>query len=328
MVAFVRSTDDAVAGVADGATVLIGGFGLAGQPVELIEALLDARRHRSDRRVEQRRQRRHRAGRAPRGGRVRKMICSFPRQIGLLGLRRAIPRRRDRARARPSGQARRADPGRWRRIGGFFTPDRRRHPAGRRQGDRARSTAATMCSRPPSTATSPWSAPTAPTGWATSTYRKTARNFGPVMAAAAATTVIAGQRRRRPTAPLDPEDVVTPGIYVDRVVSCRRTRPPMRGRARETAADRASHRRPRRTGRRATSRPARSSTSASDSPPRSPTTWPRQPGVMLHTENGMLGMGPRGPRRRDRPGPDQRRQDPCHRAARVRRTSTTPTRSR
>jgi 3-oxoadipate CoA-transferase alpha subunit len=48
-------------------------------------------------------------------------------------------------------------------------------------------------------------------------YRKTARNFGPVMATAA-TTVIAQVAEIVPTGGLDPEAVVTPGIYVDRVV--------------------------------------------------------------------------------------------------------------
>ena len=49
------------------------------------------------------------------------------------------------------------------------------------------------------------------------TYRKTARNFGPVMATAAATT-IAEVHRVVEIGGIDPEVVVTPGIFVDRIV--------------------------------------------------------------------------------------------------------------
>jgi 3-oxoadipate CoA-transferase, alpha subunit len=48
-------------------------------------------------------------------------------------------------------------------------------------------------------------------------YRKTARNFGPIMAAAATTSIVQ-VRERRPLGGIDPENVATPGIYVDRVV--------------------------------------------------------------------------------------------------------------
>ncbi len=74
------SYDDAVAGVEDGATVLVGGFGMAGMPVELIDALI--RQGAGDLTVVS-----NNAGNGDTGlaallerGRVRKMICSFPRQ--------------------------------------------------------------------------------------------------------------------------------------------------------------------------------------------------------------------------------------------------------
>ena len=57
---------EAVAGIEDGATVLIGGFGTAGQPVELIDALIEGGRPGPDRGEQQRRQRRRRPGRAAR----------------------------------------------------------------------------------------------------------------------------------------------------------------------------------------------------------------------------------------------------------------------
>lgn len=80
MAAIIDGPRDAVAGIWDGATVMIGGFGAAGQPVELIEALLAAGA--SDLTVVN-----NNAGNGDRGlaaligaGRVRKVICSFPRQ--------------------------------------------------------------------------------------------------------------------------------------------------------------------------------------------------------------------------------------------------------
>ena len=65
---------------------------------------------------------------------VRKIICSFPRQSRLLGLRRALPVREDRAGAGAAGQPGRADAGRRRRHRRVLLPDRRRHAAGRGQG--------------------------------------------------------------------------------------------------------------------------------------------------------------------------------------------------
>lgn len=59
-------------------------------------------------------------------------------------------------------------------------------------------------------------------------YRKTARNFGPVMATAA-TTVVAQVTGIVPAGGIDPEHVVTPGIYVDRVVRAEARRLTVRG---------------------------------------------------------------------------------------------------
>ena len=76
----VADTDEAIAGIADGATILIGGFGAAGQPVELIDAL--RRSGATDLTVVS-----NNAGNGDFGlaallaaGRVRKVVCSFPRQ--------------------------------------------------------------------------------------------------------------------------------------------------------------------------------------------------------------------------------------------------------
>ena len=80
MLNFVDTVNEAVAGIKDGSTVMIGGFGNAGQPFELIDALMDCGA--TDLTVVN-----NNAGQGDQGlallikeGRVRKMICSFPRQ--------------------------------------------------------------------------------------------------------------------------------------------------------------------------------------------------------------------------------------------------------
>jgi 3-oxoadipate CoA-transferase alpha subunit len=96
------SIAEALAGVQDGATVLIGGFGTSGNPIELIDGLI-AQGARDLTVVN------NNAGNADEGlaallktGQVRKIICSFPG--GQLGVRRPLPRWPDRAGTRAPGQ--------------------------------------------------------------------------------------------------------------------------------------------------------------------------------------------------------------------------------
>jgi 3-oxoadipate CoA-transferase alpha subunit len=212
----VKTLADALAGVRDGATVMIGGFGGAGQPTELIEAL-----------IEQGARElvivNNNAGNGETGlaallkaGRVRKLICSFPRQAdshhfdalyraGKLELE-LVPQGNLAERIRAAGAG----------IGAFFTPtgfgtdlaagkETRRidgrdyvleHPIRAElaliraeRGDR----------------------------WGNLVYRKAARNFNPIMATAAALTV-AQVAEIVELGALDPEHIVTPGIHVTRVV--------------------------------------------------------------------------------------------------------------
>ena len=126
---------EAVAGIEDGSTVLVGGFGMAGMPTELIDALID--QGATDLTIVS-----NNAGNGDTGlaallaaGRVRKVICSFPRQTDSYvfdGLYRAGKVELE---VVPQGNlAERMQGGRGghRRV---LLPDRRRHPAGRRQGD-------------------------------------------------------------------------------------------------------------------------------------------------------------------------------------------------
>jgi 3-oxoadipate CoA-transferase alpha subunit len=210
------SIAEALAGVKDGSTVLIGGFGTAGIPGELIDGLI-AQGARDLTVVN------NNAGNADYGlaallktGRVRKIICSFPRQVdswvfdelyrsGKLELE-LVPQGNLAERIRAAGAG----------IGAFFCPTafgtelakgkETREIAGKQyvleypiHGDVALVKAE------------------AGDRWGNLVYRKSARNFGPVMATAARHTV-ATVFDLKELGELDPEAVVTPGIYVSRVV--------------------------------------------------------------------------------------------------------------
>ncbi len=211
------SLSDAVADVQDVATVLIGGFGDSGVPVELTHALLEQGAR--DLTVVT-----NNAGSGDtdvaallRERRVRRIICSYPRSRGSVWfeeLYRAgdielelVPQGTLSERMRAAGAG----------LGGFFTPtvadsrlahgkevrviDGRRHvfeqplpgDVALVKGDRA-------------------------DRWGNVTYHSAARNFGPTMAMAAALTVVQ-VRELVGLGELDPECVVTPGVFVDRVVA-------------------------------------------------------------------------------------------------------------
>ncbi|MEJ1922852.1 3-oxoacid CoA-transferase subunit A [Microbacterium sp. KHB019] len=213
----VADAASAVADIPDGATVMIGGFGRAGQPVELIDALIA--HGAGDLTIVN-----NNAGNGDTGlaallaqGLVRKIVCSFPRQSdswvfdelyrsGKIELE-LVPQGNLAERIRATGAG----------IGAFFSPTgvgtelaagkEERVIDGRRyvleypiaadfalisalQGDR----------------------------WGNLVYRETARNFGPIMATAAATTIVQVDEIV-PLGAIDPEVVVTPGIFVNRVVA-------------------------------------------------------------------------------------------------------------
>jgi len=206
----------AVAGISDGATVMIGGFGRAGQPVELIDALIA--HGASDLTVVN-----NNAGNGDTGlaallaaGQVRKMICSFPRQSDSWVFDRLYREGEVELELVPQGnlaeRIRAAGAG----IGGFFTPtgfgtQLAEGKETRRIGDRD------YVLEYPIYADAALISARAADRWGNLVYRETARNFGPIMATAA-TTTIAQVDEIVPLGALDPETVVTPGIFVDRVV--------------------------------------------------------------------------------------------------------------
>lgn len=219
------SIADALADVKDGATVLIGGFGTAGIPNELIEGLIE--QGAKDLTVVNNNAGNGEAGLAAllKAGRVRKVICSFPRQTDSQvfdGLYRSgklelelVPQGNLAERLRAAGAG----------IGAFFSPTgygtelakkadgspkETREINGRHyvlempihgdlalikaeQGDR----------------------------WGNLTYRMSARNFGPVMAMASRHTV-ATVHQIVELGALNPEHIVTPGIFVQKVVQIER----------------------------------------------------------------------------------------------------------
>jgi 3-oxoadipate CoA-transferase alpha subunit len=212
----VADADAAVAGVEDGATVLIGGFGTAGQPMELIDAL-----RRSG--VRELTVVNNNAGNGDVGlaallaaGQVSKIICSFPRQSDSYvfdGLYRSgkielelVPQGNLAERMRAAGAG----------VGAFFSPTGVGTPLAEGKEQRTIDGREYLLEYPIRGDVALIKAHRADTV-GNLVYRKTARNFGPVMATAAALTVVqvdevveAGE--------LDPEAVVTPGLFVDRVV--------------------------------------------------------------------------------------------------------------
>lgn len=213
----VASLEEAVAGIFDGATIMIGGFGTAGQPTHLIDALID--QGACDLTIINNNAGNGEVGLAAllKAGRVRKMICSFPRQVdsqifddlyrrGKVELE-LVPQGNLAARIQAAGAG----------LGAVFTPTgfgtaladgkETREIDGRQyvleyplkadfalikayEGDR----------------------------WGNLVYRKAARNFGPIMATAA-TVTIAEVSRLVQLGDLDPENIVTPGIFVQRLVA-------------------------------------------------------------------------------------------------------------
>ncbi|PRY47801.1 3-oxoadipate CoA-transferase alpha subunit [Geodermatophilus tzadiensis] len=212
----VASLADAVAGIEDGATVLVGGFGASGVPVELVHALLD--QGTTDLTVVT-----NNAGSGEtdvaallRERRVRRIVCSYPRSTGSVWFEERWRAGEVELELVPQGtlseRMRAAAAG----LGGFFTPtgaDSRlaegkevRVIGGRRHvfeeplpGDVALVKAARA------------------DRWGNLVYRTAARNFGPTMAAAATLTVVQVDEFVE-LGELDPEVIVTPGIFVDRVV--------------------------------------------------------------------------------------------------------------
>ena len=211
------SMGQAVADIADGSSVMIGGFGTAGMPDVLIDALID-------RGVGNLTIISNNAGNGELGvaalikaGRVSKIICSFPRQAdshhfdarfrsGDIELE-LVPQGNLAARIQAAGAG----------LGAIFTPTGygtllAQGKETRRIDDRD------YVLEFPIKADFALIKAFKADRWGNLVYRKTARNFGPIMAMAAKTTIVQVEQIV-PLGSIDPETVVTPGIFVQRVVA-------------------------------------------------------------------------------------------------------------
>jgi 3-oxoadipate CoA-transferase alpha subunit len=216
------SVADALADVKDGATVLIGGFGTAGIPDELIAGLIA--HGAKDLTVVN-----NNAGNGETGlagllkaGRVRKIICSYPRQAdsqvfdALYRSGKLVPQGNLAERIRAAGAG----------IGAFFSPtgygtELAKNADGTLKETREINGKHYVLEMPIYGDVALVKAEHGDR-WGNLTYRMAARNFGPVMAMAAKTTV-ATVHEIVELGAINPEHVVTPGIFVHRIVKIERT---------------------------------------------------------------------------------------------------------
>ena len=217
----VNSMADALADVRDGSVVMLGGFGGAGMPNELIDGLIAIGA--KDLTLVANNAGNGETGMAAllKAGRVRKIICSFPRQADshvFDGLYRAgklelelVPQGNLAERIRAAGAG----------IGAFFTPTG--YGTDLAAGKETREIGGRMyVLEHPLHAELALVKAERGDRWGNLTYRKAARNFGPVMASAARCTV-AQVYETVELGGLDPETIVTPGIFVKRVVLVERS---------------------------------------------------------------------------------------------------------
>lgn len=206
----------AVRAVRDGDTIAVSGFGLAGQPTELIDALIETGT--TDLTIVA-----NNAGNGDTGlakllaqGSVRKVVCSFPRQSdshvfdqlyrdGRIELE-LVPQGTLAERLRAAGAG----------IGGFYTRTTLGTPLAEGKEHRMIGGVEFVLENALPVSVALVKAHRADR-FGNLTYRKTARNFGPVMAMAAAHTIAQVSSIKR-DAGLNPENIVTPSIFVDTIV--------------------------------------------------------------------------------------------------------------
>lgn len=212
----VRTLAEAMEGIADGATVLLGGFGNVGQPDTLVDGLIEQGAR--DLTVVANNAGTGRTGlaRLMELGRVRRIICSFPRSAGSVVFEELYKAGRIELEIVPQGtlaeRMRAAGAG----IGAFFTPTAAGTQLGRGKEVREINGRAHVLeyALPGDVAlVEAWQADR----WGNLTYRSSARNFNPVMASAATLTIVEA-RHIVELGALDPEAVVTPGVFVNRVL--------------------------------------------------------------------------------------------------------------
>jgi 3-oxoadipate CoA-transferase alpha subunit len=213
---FVRSIAEALDGIPDGATVLVGGFGPVGQPRALLDGLIE--QGATDLVMVA-----NNAGSGQTGlarlielGRVRKMICTFPRSTGSVAFEEAYKAGKLELEIVPQGtlaeRIRAAGAG----IGAFYTPTA--YGTLLSQGKETREINGRMhvlehALQADIALVEAWQADR----WGNLTYRESGRNFNPIMATAGRRTIVQTQHVVD-LGELDPEAIVTSGIFVQQVV--------------------------------------------------------------------------------------------------------------
>lgn len=204
---------EAVADTLDGATVLIGGFGPAGEPVQLMEALLDSG-------AKELTVVSNNAGSGENGiaalireGRVAKIVCSYPRQVDSRHFDDAYRAGRIELDLVPQGNLAERIRAGGAGIGAFFTPTGYGTTLAEGKETRVIDGRGYVLEYPIKGDLALVKAHRAD-AHGNLVYRRTGRNFGPIMASAATTTVVQVEE----FGDIDPEHVVTPCIYVNRIV--------------------------------------------------------------------------------------------------------------
>ncbi|WP_376087094.1 3-oxoacid CoA-transferase subunit A [Roseomonas sp. CCTCC AB2023176] len=220
---FVRTMAEAMEGIRDGSTILVGGFGAAGQPDELIEGLIE--QGAKDLTIVANNAGTGRTGlaRLMELGRVRKIICSYPRSAGSVVFEELYAAGRLELELVPQGtlaeRMRAAGAG----IPAFYTPTAAGTLLARGKEVRdfnGRPHVLEQALHGDVALVEAWEADR----WGNLAFRKSGRNFNPVMASAAKLTVVQTMHVRE-VGEIDAERIVTPGIFVSRVIHVRRGAP-------------------------------------------------------------------------------------------------------
>jgi len=210
------SADEAIADVADGSTILVSGFGGAGLPEQLLTALVNQGAR--DLVIVS-----NNAGNAGNGiaqlvaaGRVRRIVCSFPRQPDSGAFEQLFREGKIEVELVPQGTLSERIRAGGAGIAGFYTPTAYGTELAEGKEVRIFDGVGHVFERG---ILADWALIKARTAdrWGNLTYHRTGRNFGPVMATAARCTVVQVSERVQLGA-ISPEHVITPAIFVNRIV--------------------------------------------------------------------------------------------------------------
>jgi len=217
----VQSMAEAMDGIKDGSTILLGGFGAVGQPDWLLDGLIEYGA--KDLTVVANNAGTGRVGLAKlmEMGRVRRIICSFPRSAGSVVFEELYKAGKLELEIVPQGTLAERMHAAGAGVGAFFTPTAVGTKLG--AGKEVREIDGKLqvleyALHGDVALVEAWQADR----WGNLVYNKSGRNFNPVMAMAAKLT-IAQTHHIAPLGTLDPEAVVTPGIFVDRVIELPKT---------------------------------------------------------------------------------------------------------